>query len=364
MFTFRGEKNTEYTAVFATHAEPATVVGVGADITSTSFDADAERLTVQFRFDLTIITEEGKSKDPNQFFIVIDPGAPREFMPRPRPTAGFPPPTRPRSSSLTKATDDTTECYGPASKTTPTADQTGPPLEAAGSWMSTNIASWCIIPPSEDTPFFGFKLVAPPGTKGFFKKKIPAQLLSLLSLLAGKTLDLNSVAVFNGTYEASKSITATSDGGVLIDIKLNFSSTRNDLTDVSNTSSRSLIKAAKASTTVTKAITTAEEESLSLAPTNSQVNGTKAKLFGFVDDPATFAGQKVLIQRKVGSKYKTVGTATINSDGSYSKSIRTNKLFDTSKTSATTKLVATIISGTTRTSRTISLSSKYSSLRQ
>jgi hypothetical protein len=370
LFRFRGKKKTDYVAVFAANAEPATVVGVGADISSTSFDEMAKELRVFFRFDLSIVNEDGSDRDPNEFILIIDPGAPREFMPQPRPTAGFPPPPAPPRSRAIQAQADSTECYGPANKTTASADQKGPPLQAAGTWMSTNINSWCVIPPNETNPFFGFKLIAPPGTKGYFRKKISPGLLSLLSTLAGRSLDPQSLAIFNGTFEASKSITATSDGGVLIDIKLNFSTTANTLS-ASNATAKGIsterLQAQASSSVVTKTITTAEEETLSLTPKKSQITGSKAAVFGFVDDP-TLVGQTVLLQRSTGSAttsarstLKTVGTATISSSGSYSKSLSSSKLFN-GKSSA--KLTATIVGDTTRSSRSVSLSNKTGDLRQ
>ncbi len=370
LFRFRGKKKTHYTATFATDFEPATVVGVGADIESTSFDFTSKQLTVSFYFDLSIVNEDGSDRDPNEFIIILDPGAPREFSPQPRPTSGFSPPPKPKSTSTLQSKADSTECYGPASKTTPTADQKGPPLQAAGTWMSTNINSWCVIPPNETNPFFGFKLIAPPGTKGYFRKKISPALLNLLSTLAGRTLDPQSLAIFNGTFEASKSITATSDGGVLVDIKLNFASNINTLSQASNSAdaiSSRKIKLRSTSSTVTKTVTTAEEEALSLTPKTSQVSTSKASLFGFVDDPS-LAGKKVLLQRKVSSKIKslrsslkTVGTATISSTGSYSKSISSSKLFS-GKKSAT--ITASIVGDSARSSRSVSLSNKTGSLRQ
>ena len=358
LFRFRGKKGTSYVAVFSAPAEPAMVVGVGADISSTSYDETTQQLTVNFLFDLSVINEDGKSRDPNEFIIVLDPGAEKQFSPMPRPSPGFPPPPKPKARSLSALADSTDECYGPANKNTPSPDQNGPPLQARGTWMSTNIASWCVIPPNETNPFFGFKLVAPPGTKGFFRKKLPANLLNLLSLLAGKTLDPDSLAIFNGTFEASKSISSTSDGGALVNIQLGFSSTTNSLTDKSSSSSSNRIQAA--SSTTTKTVTVAEEEAISLTPKTSTITKNKASLFGFVADSTSLAGQTVSIQRKVGKTFKTIATTTVASDGSYSKKVTSSKLFNT-KSSAT---IQAIVGNAISTSRTTSLKNKSSSLRR
>lgn len=356
-YTFRGTKGTQYIAVFAADAEPATVVGVGADIDSTSYDGAMKQVTINFSFNDSVVSEDGHRIPADEFQIILDPGGQRDFMPKPRPPGGFPPPPPPGSKII--STTATTECYGPANKVPPSPGQNGPPLEAAGSFMSTNLASWCEIPPNEDNPFFGFKLVAPAGTKGFFKKKISPGLLTLLSQLAGRTLQPESLAIFNGTFEASKSITSTPDGGALIDIEVTFLKTANTVRD--STSSDTLEARTNASTTaVTKSLTTAEEESLSLTPKNSKVTSKKTSFIGFVDD-SSLSGQTVSLQKKVGSTYKTIGTATVQSDGSFAKSISSLRVFTGKRTST---IVAQVVSDTTRISRQVSLTNKTSSLRR
>lgn len=425
VFRFTGVRGTEYTARFSSNEEPAIAIGVGADISKTSYDSGTRLFTVEFQFDSPIVSAAGyPTFDKNDFLLVIDPGQLREFTPVPRPTNGFfppgytPPPT-PRATATPRPTatrgsgpggslppppeevqptptqipgmsppsdssppptrrptptrkprlsmrTETTECRGPGdpnrSDTSVLAEPEGPPLEARGSFMSTNIYAWCVIPPSETSPFFGFQLSGPSGTKGFFKKKLSAGLVGLLSTLAGKTLEPSNLAIYNGTYEASKSITGTEDGGALISINVKFVKTSTEVSDASKASATSESElSVKAASAVSKTILTSEEEELSLAPKKTTITTKKTALYGFSSDDAAAAGTKVKIQKVSGSKYTTVATATVASDGSYKASINTDTLFNGS---SKTTIVSKIVGDQVRQSRSVTLQNRYSSLRR
>jgi len=348
-FYFQGKLGTRYTAVFSADADPSTVIGVGANIDSTSFDANTKRLTVSFVFDRQVIGEEGKPVPDTEFQIIIDPGVSRDLTPKPRPNDGFSPPARKSAAS----TSSTSECYGPANKAPRAPDEMGPPLQAAGTFMSTNIASWCEIPPTAENPFFGFRFIAPSGTSGYVKKKISPGLLALLSTLAGRALDATSLAVFNTGFEASKSVVSTPDGGVLITLTFDFLATATQLKDAASSSARSV--GSRATSSVSKTILTAEEEPLSLSPTDSKVTTTKTSLYGFVGDPSLVAGKSVSIQRKSGSEVVTIARAVISSDGRYTKSVNSSAVF-ANQSKAT--LLANLIGSTVRKSREVTLQNK------
>lgn len=357
VFVLQGTKGTAYSAVFSAPQEPSVVIGIGANISSTAFDATTQQETISFTFSDSIVTTDTPAFPANHFILIIDPGVDRVFNPQPRPEDGFRPPRL-------RALADTVSCLGPGNRSGSATVQTetGPPAEAAGSYMSTNLFDWCVIPPTEATPQFGFRLGAPSGKRGYFKKKLSKGLVDLLSRLAGKTLQPSNLAIFNNGFEASKSITATDDGGAIININVTFKST---LTTVANSSRAALgaesarvVTSADDSTSVEKTITTSEAEPLSLTPKNTQITRTKTALYGFVDDISAIAGvgsratSTVTIQKKSGSTFKTIGTATLNSDGSYSANIKTSTVFG-NKSRAT--LVSRIDAAETRTSREVSL---------
>lgn len=353
-FYFMGEKGTSYVAVFEAPAEPASIVGVGANISSTSYNADARQLTINFVFDQSVIPPVDKPFPSKAFLLALDPGAPRSFTPLPRPPGGKPP----GRGSLTSAAS---ECYGPLNGTTPTDDKPGPPLESAGTFMSTNVAEWCVIPPTADQPFSGYMVRAKSAKTGYIKHKISPTLVKLLSLLSGRDLTRDDVAIFNGDVEASKSVTATDDGGLLISVQVSFNKNSTVIAPITRGLRRGV--STKAATS-TKTITTSEEEDLSLAPRSFAVTGTNASLYGFVDDPTTLSGQTVTIQKQKGDDLVTVGTAVIQADGSYSTKVRANKLFGkiSSNVSAsatkTVNLVASLTGSAIRASRTITLANR------
>jgi hypothetical protein len=361
---------------------------VGADISSTSYDAERREFTIIFNYDQAVLSPDGKTFPDDTFFINIDPGAKREFTaPPPRDPNGPPPgregatdgPVKPRD--LGTRSVDTTECYGPLGDNTDSDARPGPPLEAAGSFMSTNLTDWCIVPPSSTQPFYGFKLRGPAGSKGFLKKKVSPSLVTLLSLLSGRSLATTDFGIFNGDVQASRSISATADGGLLISINVTFGATSTVVADAAspsstlatvNASKESPVRS-KADSNVDKTITASEAEPLSLAPKDFSISGVTASLYGFVTDSDEFVGQRVLLQRKVGTKLVTVGTSKIAADGSYTKRINTSK-FSSSTTkakvtaSATTftkaTLIATLISSTVRTSREVTLQYKARNARR
>ncbi|MCB0339221.1 MAG: hypothetical protein KDD53_06440, partial [Bdellovibrionales bacterium] len=82
--------------------------------------------------------------------------------------------------------------------------------------------AWNLIPPSPpDDIFFGFELNGKEGETGFFRMKIPDTLIDHLSELAGKTLNVDDLAIFNDGKQASLDIEDLSDG-IIVNIKTVF----------------------------------------------------------------------------------------------------------------------------------------------
>lgn len=346
-FAFVGTLGTSYTAIFSAATEPATTIGVGADISSIVYDSLSQRFTVAFTFASPVVLETlPNTIPPNEFQIIIDPGDSQMVMPPTTPPRALPP-----------QPGKVTECYGPANTSKRLPGQGGPPLDVRGSFMSTNLRAWCEIPPSASNPFFGFKFLAPSGARGFLKKKIPAQLRATLSQLSGKTLGPNNVALYNGNLQASRAVTETGDGGLLVNIAATFNTTLNTVTAVTG-----LVDAAAKpegvgiqASTVAKSFATAAAEALSLTPSDSVVKSSRATVFGSIGDLTQAKGQTVKIYKKSGSSLKALSTTKLTANGTYTKSISSSTLFNGSSKAT---LIAKLVGGGVRQSRTVSLTKR------
>jgi len=381
-FLLQGSLGSSYTATFSVTAQPSVVVGVGIDITSLTFDDAQKIITMSFNFVKPFLSKPGAKPLPrNVFLLTFDPGRPTAFPPRPTPqptpTMGSqpppgsspppgttPPPGRtppPRRGSLVRVTEET-ECYGPGNQSdrdpgaTDTSNQ-GPPIEARGTYMSTDILNWCVIPPQAGNGRFGFRLTGPAGDKGFFKMYMPPPLVQLLADQQGESgFSVKDLGIFNDGSQASINVQDTGDGGALVNVSVTFSS---DSTVISNRTSPALgdgvpnVGAASSTSSINKSLTVEEQEDLSLAPKSFTVTSSKVNLYGFGKDETTLVGQKVTLSKS----NKTVGTATINADGSYSTSIKTTKVFGTKKRAT---LTASTTGNLVLQSRSITLTNRSS----
>lgn len=187
----------------------------------------------------------------------------------------------------------------------------GPPAEMTGAWLSTNILSWELVPPSPDAPFFGFILSGPEGTDGFLHMYIPSATIGLISGFVGKTLTPADMAVFENDDQSSTSITDV-DGNAYIDINVTFTE---DITTPTTSS-----------TTVVKEITTGEKQTVSLAATKYSVSkGAKTKLYGWLKSGAE--GKTVTVWRKLKGEdeYTKIETLTTEADGYFHTRFTVNK---------------------------------------
>lgn len=195
------------------------------------------------------------------------------------------------------------------------SEQDGPPAEAAGMWMSTNLSDWEMIPPSDEnkTPQFGFRLSGPAGTEGFFKMFLPAGLLDFMSDMAGHEIAVEDLAVFIDDDQASLSV-EESQGGALIDIRVTFT---DDTTVVEEGRETTGLRRTATSATVTKSIAARERKAVSLAAANAAVekNG-KTTLFGWLKEGRK--GQRVTLYQKVGKgKFTEVKSLRTKKNGYY-----------------------------------------------
>jgi hypothetical protein len=185
--------------------------------------------------------------------------------------------------------------------------QDGPTTEFAGGWMSTNLQDWQMIPPSPGNPAFGYELSGPEGETGYFHMFIPQATIDLLSELEGIDLSIDDLAVFEDDEQSSISVSEYDTGvytGALININVTFTE------DATTTETLS--------TNVTKKLTVAKQEALSITAQKSSLKKNKtAHLFGWLKSGKK--GKAITLWRKLNgaSKYKKIDTGTTLKDGYY-----------------------------------------------
>ncbi|OGY80442.1 MAG: hypothetical protein A3E60_05280 [Candidatus Kerfeldbacteria bacterium RIFCSPHIGHO2_12_FULL_42_13] len=271
LFGFITTIDTAYTATFSVSECPVMVVTPGADLSeddSWSCDTDSKELIVPFT-----------AKE----LLDVD-------------------------KDLPEGSTSTMIAFAPA--TEPGTD--GPPEEMRGGWMSTNISEWELIPPSEDAPYFGYKLTGPEGTEGFFHMFIPNAIIELLSEFSGKELIVEDLAVFNGDAQASMEIEEVT-GGALVKINLTFAS-------------NSTVIESQGSKSITKELTVREQLDVSLAAKKTSLKqGEKTTIYGWAKDAKK--GEKVVIYRKLKGQKKFTKFMVVKTDknGYFSKKLNPAK---------------------------------------
>jgi len=114
----------------------------------------------------------------------------------------------------------------------------GIPIQMKGSWMATNVppagvdpsgaGGWELLPPTPDSPFFGYRINGPAGSTGIFRMFIPEAMRELLEWLMNQqsqtpvTLNWEDLAVYNNNQQAAMGITPQVGGGALVDIRVSF----------------------------------------------------------------------------------------------------------------------------------------------
>lgn len=254
-FLFQGTIGEEYTAVFAVDEEPVVMVTPGADITEPwVYDATTGQVTVTI--EQTELIGSEAPEDIDLFIIAVV--FPVEL------------------------------------------GQDGPPLEAAGMWMSTNLTDWQMIPPSpeQETPQFGFRLTGPSGTTGFFHMFLPDGIVNLLSQFSGQTMDIQDLAVFVDDDQASMNITEI-EGGAMIEIEVTFSEDATLVAETTSAYTRQALTALgkKITANITKEIVAKERLTVSLASEKYKVKKNGAtELFGWTKNGKK--GKKITLYAK------------------------------------------------------------------
>lgn len=162
----------------------------------------------------------------------------------------------------------------------------GPPQEMNGSYLATNVSSWQLIPPTENSVSFGYQLSGPAGEKGYIHMFMPDSLIDLMSQFSGKDLAIKDLAVYNDDSQYSLAVDAVA-GGALVNVNVIFSE--------GNT-----VNPTALSSTITKKVTVEEKLPISLAAKKVSVKeNNKTKLYGWLKSGAK--NKVVRIYKKVGN---------------------------------------------------------------
>lgn len=258
------EEGVEYTVVMSVDVEPAVVITPGADISIDqpwTYDADAGTLTVIM--EATGLKQASDGPENAMILAVVAPVA---------------------------------------------MGEDGPPAEMTGSWLSTNVQDWELVPPSEGTPAFGFELTGPAGETGFFHMFMPTAMIDLLGQFVGRTLAPSELAVFNGDSQSSIDIQEVS-GGIYININVTFEDTSSSVS-------------ATKSSSVTKRITVQEREAVSLAAAKTSLSkGKSTKLYGWLKNGKRNQTVTVWAKAKGEKKFVKVFSAKTTKDGYYTTNV-------------------------------------------
>lgn len=269
LYAMIGELDQSYTATFSIDAEPAIVVTPGANISVDeryTYDATAGTLTVPFTVNGIIDDADKGVPDGYGFTMIV---------------------------MVPAVTDDS---------------QDGPPPAMIGSWFSTNLQDWELIPPSPEQIAFGFELSGPAGETGFFRMFMPDAIIALLSQYAETDLTAEDLAIFNNDAQSSLAVSSVT-GGAYIDISVTF--------DEDSTAVVSAVRTAD--DTVTKTITAQPKQALSLAAKDSSVaTGRTARLYGWLGSGRANQTIRLLRKLKGTQSYSLWRTVTTNADGYFS----------------------------------------------
>lgn len=256
------EEGVEYTVVLAVDVEPAVVITPGADIAvDQPWTYDAGTLTVTM--EATGLKQTSDGPENAMILAIVAPVA---------------------------------------------LGEDGPPAEMTGSWLSTNVQDWELIPPSEETPAFGFQLTGPAGETGFFHMFMPSAMIDLLGQFVGRTLAPSELAVFNGDSQSSIDIQEVS-GGIYININVAFEDTSSSVS-------------ATKSSSVTKRITVQEREAVSIAAAKTSLSkGKSTKLYGWLKNGKRNQTVTVWAKAKGEKKFVKENAAKTAKDGYYTTNV-------------------------------------------
>jgi hypothetical protein len=285
LFVFAGSAPyIEYTVVFKNVAEePASVVALPAAISSIAYDGGAQTLTV-------VMTHQPYVEG------TIPPGPSTDF-----------------SIALIPA------------------GVGGTPTALRGSWMATNISpsDWTLVPPTLSNPSFGYQIAGPVGEAGYLTMFIPDSLFAFIATISGQTMTAEDFAVFSGSTQTNISLTPQVGGGVLVKVRVPFTSTNPGLTEIADGAESETAHSVTAqAASVAKTITVGRQAALSIGvnPTGKVRKNKKAKLFGCVASRVPFtSGEKLSLVMTPRSGKATTVKVSLNAKGCYTRSQKLTK---------------------------------------
>ncbi len=251
---------TEYTASYSVDEQPAVVVNPGGQIEVGGIVYDADAGTLAVTFTATGIVSDFQLGSDVSIIGLVD------------------------------ATESLSE--------------DGPPAEMRGSFMSTNVQEWELIPPSPDNPAFGFVLTGPAGEEGFFRMLIPDAVVDLLSGFVGVQLTGQDLAVVMDDQIASLNVSDV-EGGFLVDINITFEADNTQVTGITAEDEN-----------ITREVVVKKQPVLSLALTKQVAAGNKATLKAYLNlSNGKNKGKTLELYRKRGNgKYTLVDSKKVKSD--------------------------------------------------
>lgn len=192
----------------------------------------------------------------------------------------------------------------------PVADgEDGPPVEATGMYMATNVMEWQMNPESGPGAGFGFTLTGPAGHEGFFKFFVPNSLIEWMDVAR------EDLVLFENDDQAVIESTELDDG-ILFNISITFQD---------NAVNASSVIGAAASSDVTKIFTAKEALPVSIAANKTSVKkGQDVRLYGWLKSGKK--SKKVVLQQKVGKKkWQKVKSLTTSKNGYYTTMVAVDK---------------------------------------
>lgn len=387
LFGWQGVTGTRYDIRFEIEDEPSLIVGVGAQVLTSSFDTATNILSVAVLYSgEKILADDAIELPENTFLIALDPGVSASVLP-----------LKAKSKVHSRATQLSQPCYGPGAKpglyrdtsgdfgeddglndpeeTSNDEQLVGLPTTAAGTFASTNVFYWCVVPPRGSTQGVGLRLKGAKNETARVSMTLSPSLLSFMGSRLGRTVASTNLAIFSDELQVAVDVDNSSDGATAsLTLPLDSKSTKVTVTGTADAGTAPAEVDANASDLEQRTISLGVKEPLSLAPDSLQVIGKKVLFSGFVDDPA-LVGLFVEILR-IGSAGKctikisdggtvrgtVIARGKIQADGSFNVQIPASAVFNQNKKNS--RIVAQIPGESARASREVSLTNRNRNLRQ
>ena len=368
-FAWIGDEATSYTVKISIDTEPALVVGVGAVITNTSFDAQSKILTVQAEYNGDRITaDDAVLLSENTFIIALDSGVPSGGE-RVSVTSSecYGPGSNPKIFRETQ-NDDFGEDDGlvdrPSSGNKNEPDQNlGFPQQARGTFASTNSFYWCAVPPIQGGIDVGLKVLAFKNSVDHSEFYLSSNYIDYLNQKAVKKISPSTLAIFTQGVQVSPFVTQRS-GGALAEVELEFVEGSTSITG----SDESPPLTPSSTELVSRTFTLNPQETVSIIPETTEPTSFEITFSGFVADPDSI-GRIIEVVRfdraspplanfhtSFASSGVVVARDIVASNGSYSSKVPSSAIFPNN--ASRSDIASRVIGKEVQSSRQISLTNR------